>query len=292
MRFAIVAHRAGKTAFGLLTRRWRRFEPIVLEPREALAQLEPSDAALGRLDVRPTLDGIEDGLGALSTLAEDGVHVLNPPGALLSTHDKLVTARALRRAGLPHPETRAVDPWKPPPEIAFPAVVKPRFGTWGLDVTQCSDRLELETRLEELARRPWFRTHGALVQELIPPLGHDLRLLVAGGTVVGAVKRMAPLGEWRTTESLGATRAPVTPPPSACELACAAAKAVGGDLVSVDLLPLGPGRYVVLDVSGVAEFDLDYSLGTNVFDATVAALERIATRGSAFAPRVAVAAGT
>src|SRR6266566_3951268 len=84
MRFAIVAHRAGETNIGLITRRWRFFEPLLLTPREALATLAPGDAALGRLDIRDELDGIEDGLWALSELSAAGVRVLNPPAALIS----------------------------------------------------------------------------------------------------------------------------------------------------------------------------------------------------------------
>jgi hypothetical protein len=114
MRFAIVAHRAGETNIGLVTRRWRTFEPLLLTPREALAALGENDAALGRLDIRDGLDGIEDGLWALSELSAVGIAVLNPPAALISAHDKLVTARALRRAGLPHPETRPLNPGRQP----------------------------------------------------------------------------------------------------------------------------------------------------------------------------------
>jgi RimK family alpha-L-glutamate ligase len=274
MRFGIVAHRAGETNVGLLTRRWRAFEPLLLTPREALATLAPGDAALGRLDIRPELDGIEDGLWALSELSAAGVTVLNPPAALISAHDKLVTARALRRAYLPHPETRPLIAWEPTGDNSFPVVVKPRFGSWGRDVRLCHDHEEFMRCLELLSDRPWFRSHGALVQELIPPLGHDLRLVVADGSVVGAVKRVAPPGEWRTNVALGATREPVTPSPVACELAVAAAAAIGGDLVGVDLLPLAPGRYIVLEINAAFDFGPQYSLDNDVFDGIIAALLR------------------
>jgi RimK family alpha-L-glutamate ligase len=286
MRFAIVAHRTGETNLGLTTRRWQRFDPLLLTPREALATLRRGDAALGRLDIREELDGIEDGLWALSELSAAGVAVLNPPAALISAHDKLVTARALRRAGLPHPETRPLTAWEEPPGCgSFPVVVKPRFGSWGRDVRLCRDRDELEGCLEQLSRRAWFRSHGGLVQELIPPLGHDLRLVVAGGTVVGAVKRIAAPGEWRTNVALGASREPVVPAPIARELAVAAASAVGGDLVGVDLLPLGPGRYVVLEINAAVDFSPEYSLDDDVFDEVVAALvHRVSTSPNSLPP--------
>jgi RimK family alpha-L-glutamate ligase len=286
MRFSIVAHRAGETNIGLITRRWRHFEPLLLTPREALTTLAAGDAALGRLDIRQGLDGIEDGLWALSELSAAGVRVLNPPAALISAHDKLVTARALRRAGLPHPETRPLTAWEEPADCcSFPLVVKPRFGSWGRDVSLCRDRGELGRCLEHLSRSRWFRSHGGLIQELIPPLGHDLRLVVAGGTVVGAVKRVAPPGEWRTNVALGAVREPVVPPPIACELAVAAASAVGGDLVGVDLLPLGPGRYVVLEINAAVDFSPQYSLDQDVFEGVVTALvRRVSTSPNSLPP--------
>jgi [lysine-biosynthesis-protein LysW]--L-2-aminoadipate ligase len=277
MRFAVVAHHAGETNLGLVTRPWRGFEPLLATPREALAALDAKDAALGRLDIRDALDGIEDGLWALSELAAAGVAVLNPPAALISAHDKLVTARALRRTGLPHPETRPLNAWEAADRDSFPVVVKPRFGSWGRDVALCRNPLEFERCLEQFSRRAWFRSHGALVQELIPPLGHDLRLVVAGGSVVGAVKRLAAPGEWRTNVALGARREPVVPPPIACELALAAASAIGADLVGVDLLPLGPGRYIILELNAAVDFTPEYSFDGDVFGRVVTALGQRAT---------------
>jgi len=65
MRFSIVAHRAGETTIGLITRRWRHFEPLLLTPREALTTLAAGDAALGRLDIRQGLDNRGRPLGSL-----------------------------------------------------------------------------------------------------------------------------------------------------------------------------------------------------------------------------------
>jgi RimK family alpha-L-glutamate ligase len=160
-----------------------------------------------------------------------------------------------------------------PLELAPPLVVKPRFGSWGRDVILCETQEHLRACLAYDGKRPWFQAHGALVQELIPPQGHDLRLVVAGNTVVGAVRRVAAPGEWRTNVALGARREPTVPPASACELALAAARAIEADLVGVDLLPTPDGGYVVLELNGAVEFTQEYELEPgNVFGRAVDAL--------------------
>jgi RimK family alpha-L-glutamate ligase len=245
----------------------------LLPPGLAARRARPGEIVLGRVDVRPTLDGVEPGLDALTQLEDDGSLVLNRAGPLLDMHDKLRTARALARAGIPHPRT--VHVWEPTRELELepPYVVKPRFGSWGADVVRCDSRPALERTLRTLATRPWFAQQGALVQELIPSTGEDLRVLVSGGTVVGAIARVAAAGEWRTNVSLGGRRRPADPPGEARRLAQAAVAAVAGDLVGVDLLPTPDGDYVVLELNGCVDFTHEYSLDVeNVFEETIESL--------------------
>ena len=273
MRVALIAHRPSPTSQALAARTWNGAPIEVLSPRDALLRLEKGDIGLVRLDIREDLGGIEEGLSAVERLVDQGVRVLNPPSALLRAHDKVLTARTLRRAGLPHPQTRLIEHHREPPELDFPVVVKPRFGSWGREVTLCSDRGELERTLERLSFSDWFRTTGAIAQELIPPLGHDLRLIVAGGGVIGAGRRTAAPGEWRTNVALGATVSHVSPAPVAVDLACAAALASGLDLVGVDLLPTGPGGFSVVELNGAVDFRPVYTAPErDIFTDAIAAL--------------------
>jgi RimK family alpha-L-glutamate ligase len=271
MRFAIVAHAVTATNAALATPTVAGFEPAVMAPARAVAQLEPGDVAVGRLDVLPSLVGIEPGVWALDELADRGVRVLNGSATLWGAHDKLLTATRLLQAGLPHPWTGHLRCDGPPPPFVPPVVVKPRFGSWGRDVTACTTLGELAACLETIRKRRWFRATGALVQDLVPSQGYDLRLVVAGGRVIGAIRRVAAPGEWRTNVALGARREPITPPREACELAIAAAAAVGGDLVGVDLLPADEG-YVVIEVNGAVEFTAEYAAGGDVFADAVSSL--------------------
>jgi RimK family alpha-L-glutamate ligase len=261
--FAIVAHRVTPTNNRLGS---------VLSPAQALARLSPGDVALGRLDVLASLDGVEPGLWALERLAASGVTVLNGRQTLLAAHDKLATAQALFAAGVPHPRTNHVAPWLPLPELEPPLVFKPRFGSWGQDVIRCDDEAAIERTLAYLETRAWYAATGALAQKLVSPRGYDLRLVIAGGRVVGAVKRVAAAGEWRTNVALGARREPMQPPADACEIAVAAAAAIDGALVGVDLLPADVGTWVVLELNGAVDFNSAYSLDDDVFTAATAAL--------------------
>jgi [lysine-biosynthesis-protein LysW]---L-2-aminoadipate ligase len=267
---ALVAHRWTPTNVAL-----SRSRPglRILSPVEALRTLGGGDVAIGRLDVSAQLDGIEVGLWELARLEGAGVRVLNRPRTLVAAHDKLATSRALAEAGVPHPRTQHITAPNSLVSIEPPVVVKPRFGSWGRDVALCEDAAAIRRHLAEVVHRRWFKSHGALVQELVPPQGEDLRLLVAGDTVVGAVRRIAPPGEWRTNVALGATRHPVNPGPDVCALAVAAARAIEADLVGVDLLPAPGGKHVVIELNGAVEFNEQYAFeGGDVFARTMTAL--------------------
>jgi RimK family alpha-L-glutamate ligase len=272
VKFAVVAHRQSATNDALVAAAvgWG-LEAEVVDPHRALALLEPGDIALARLDVRKELDGIERGTGELERLAAGGVDVRNPPGALVIAHDKLLTARTLRLAGLPHPHTSHISPALPAAVPELPLVLKPRFGSWGRDVELCSTAEELDSALVRLQGKRWFREHGALAQELVDPRGWDLRVVVAGGRVVGAARRVARGGEWRTNAALGAEVVPADAPPVAKVLALAAAEAARVDLVGVDLLPTRSG-FVIIELNGAVDFRPIYLESGDVFSETVAAL--------------------
>jgi glutamate carboxypeptidase len=254
-------------------------EIALLGPAEATEWVDPGDIVLGRLDVLPSLDGVQPGLISLLMLERRGLRVLNPASALVRAHDKLLTARVFLGAGIPHPRTERLLPGRDLLSVGPPCVIKPRFGSWGADVTRCDTPDELERHVEQLQGKPWFLRRGAVAQELVPPVGFDLRLLVAGGAVVGAINRLAAPGEWRTNVSLGGSREPAVPPREACDLGLAAAKAIGADLVGVDLLPV-EGGYTVVELNGAVDFNRDYSLpGEDVYEQSARMLRLVPAAG-------------
>jgi carbamoylphosphate synthase large subunit len=153
-----------------------------------------------------------------------------------------------------------VEPGKTVPELPFPCVVKPRFGSWGQDVYLCRSAEDLPTILAAVAHRPWWSRQGAIVQELVGVERRDVRVVVAGETAIAGAKRVAAEGEWRTNVTLGGHVSKAEVPEGAEALAVAAVRALGVDFAGVDLLPLD-GGWVVLELNGAVDFDRKYALG-------------------------------
>jgi RimK family alpha-L-glutamate ligase len=276
MKFAVIAHFATETNVALAARGWPGARSHLIPPRRALLELGPGDVALNRLDVSEGLDGVEEGIWSVTQLEAQHVRVLNRPPALLSCHDKLLTARLFGTAGVAHPRTRRLESAQSAKGLCYPVVAKPRFGSWGRDVELCSDPEALARYVSLMQTRSWWRI-GGIVQELARPLGIDLRVIVAGGQVVGAASRTAAPGEWRTNVAVGGSVSSAVPPPDACDIALAATGALGIDFAGVDLLPVEDG-WLVLEVNGAVDVRPAYSLGTDVYSASLGALQNYVSR--------------
>ena len=212
--------------------------------------------------------------GRSASLAARGVVVLNRAGALLAVHDKLLTAKVLQRAGLPHPAH------------ADPPSRRSRAALGGAGRRQAALRqLGPRRRALRATRSPSAATcarsstgsgssgTARSCRSSYQPAGFDLRIVVAGGVAVGAISRVAAPGEWRTNIALGGTRVAVEPPAEALELAVRAAQAAGADLIGVDLLPDGAGGHTVLELNGAVDFTREYRLDRDPFVAAAAELD-------------------
>ena len=264
---ALIAWRDGWCNARLVSS-WRELgiaASLIPPPVAVRADLGPGDVCVNRIDVLPTLDGIEPGLEAIGSLQRAGVRVVNGAAPLELVHDKLLTTERLAGCGIHQPPTGHMAPGQLRSPITPPVVLKPRHGSWGRDVLLCGSPADVGRAASYLRRRPWFMRHGALAQQYLPH-SEDLRLVVAGGQVAGAVVRRPAPGEWRTNFSLGGSRHRVIPPREAIEVAQAAALAVGCELVGVDLV-VDDGQFAVLELNGAVDFDRLYSLpGRDVFD--------------------------
>jgi ribosomal protein S6--L-glutamate ligase len=89
------------------------------------------------------------------------------------------------------------------------------------------------------------------VQEYVNHPGHDIRDFVLGERILGAIRRHATGGDWRTNVAVGGRAEAFTPDDPMIRLALRSASAVGAHMAGVDLLSDADGRTVVLEVNAV-----------------------------------------
>lgn len=193
---------------------------------------------------------------AAHSLTAAGVEVVNSAEATEACGDKWRTTMVLQAARLPTPRTvlgltpqAALDALD---SLGYPALIKPLVGSWGRLVVRLPDRAGAEGVLEYAAALPGPQSHLAYVQELIDKPGRDIRVIVVGGQVLGAVYRTSE--SLRTNVALGGQARPCEVTPEISKLSLDAAAAVGAEIAGVDLIEDQDGRLLVLEVNHRVEF--------------------------------------
>ncbi len=188
----------------------------------------------------------------LSTLAQKGILVINPPQAIARAANKFATSRALHDCGVPTPRTIVTTSPREAQaalEDFGEAVSKPLFGYKGRDIVllKSGDQSDLD-RLRGI-----IESQGLVyLQEFIKTATsspRDIRAFVVDGKTLGAIFRVAPAGEWISNLARGG-RALACPLTAELEdLAAKAARAVGAVYCGVDLLETSQGL-TVIEVNG------------------------------------------
>jgi RimK family alpha-L-glutamate ligase len=233
------------------------------------AAILDADAVLARIIPDGSLDQIIYRVDVLHWIEERGVPVMNSPRAIERSVDKFYTTALLQEAGLPTPETvvcEGMGEAMAAVRAMGDVIVKPLFGSMGHGMVRVSDPDVAFRVLRSLQQvRAVF-----YVQRAVDHGGRDVRVFVVGGTVLGAIERRAPDGEWRTNVSGGGSARPFDLPPAWAELALRAAAAVGADYAGVDLLPSREGGVFVLEVNGIPGWHgLQQATGLDVAGAIV-----------------------
>jgi [lysine-biosynthesis-protein LysW]--L-2-aminoadipate ligase len=182
----------------------------------------------------------------LKVLNNWGVPTVNTFEVANTCGDKLLTTAALVRAGVPVPRTRiAFTPesaLEAIEELGYPVVLKPAIGSWGRLLSKVNDRDAAEALLEHKVTLGSFH-HGAFyIQEYVEKQGRDIRSFVVGDETICAIYRDSPHWITNTARGAKASNCPVTPELDA--LSRAAAEAVGGGVVAVDLFETPEGLQV------------------------------------------------
>ena len=131
-------------------------------------------------------------------------------------------------------------------------VLKPVIGSWGRMLSKINDRDAAEAVLELKENLGSFQQSIYYIQQYIKKPGRDIRSFVIGDQTVCAIYRSS--SHWITNTARGglAEVCPVTPEIHAISLA--AAKAVGGGVLAIDLLEDPDRGYLVNEVNHTMEF--------------------------------------
>jgi [lysine-biosynthesis-protein LysW]--L-2-aminoadipate ligase len=136
--------------------------------------------------------------------------------------------------------------------LGYPVVLKPAVGSWGRLIAKVNDREAAEAVLEHKKVLGSYHHSIFYIQEYIDKPQRDIRSFVVGDQTICAIYRMSE--HWITNTARGgqAVNCPVTPEIDA--LSRAAARAVGGGLVAIDLLENMQGELTVCEVNYTMEF--------------------------------------
>jgi [lysine-biosynthesis-protein LysW]--L-2-aminoadipate ligase len=196
------------------------------------------------------------GLYATRVLNAWGVPTVNMANVAETCGDKLVTTTALFKAGLPQPKVwlaftpeaaiETID------RVGYPVVLKPVVGSWGRLLSKINDRDAAETILEHKETLGSVQHQIFYIQEYITKPGRDIRSFVIGDRTVCAIYRSSE--HWITNTARGgkAEVCPVTP--EIHEISIAAAKAVGGGVVAIDILEDPQRGFLINEVNHTMEF--------------------------------------
>ena len=168
-----------------------------------------------------------------------GVIVVNSCSATELVKDKLATHQQLTTHLIPTPKTMLLHfPVKTKvikDEIGFPCVVKVITGSYGKGVHLCHNKKQFEATIELIDHLGSKKT--LIVQEFISATDNkDLRVLVIGGKVLGAMRRSAPDGDFRANITNGGIGEPFKLTDEIEHIARETTKVMGLDIAGVDLL--------------------------------------------------------
>jgi [lysine-biosynthesis-protein LysW]--L-2-aminoadipate ligase len=167
----------------------------------------------------------------------------------------MLSSLALKEAGVPQPPLRIAFTEKSAlvaiEELGYPVVLKPAVGSWGRLLSKVNDREAAESLLEHKAILGSYHHSIFYIQKYVEKQGRDIRSFVVGDECIAAIYRTSP--HWITNTARGAVASgcPVTDEIRTVSLA--AANAVGGGVLAVDLFETADG-VLVNEVNYTMEF--------------------------------------
>jgi len=229
-----------------------RIEPVMLDDRKIILDFV----------TRPDLDVLLErsinhsrALHALRLFEGVGVRCINTSEVARICGDKLLTTAALQECGVAQPPVRVAFTEESAlaaiEELGYPVVLKPAVGSWGRLLSKINDRDAAETVLEHKTVLGSYHHSVFYIQQYVEKRGRDIRSFVVGDQCIAAIYRESEHWITNTARGARASNCPVTN--DIAELSLAAANAVGGGIVAVDLFESGDAL-LVNEVNYTMEF--------------------------------------
>ena len=192
-----------------------------------------------------------------ATLEGLGARVVNCLNTGLLAGNKLFTHMLLQKAGIPTPEATMAFSKESAMESleknGFPRIIKPTVGSWGRMVSKLNDIDSAEGVIESReSMHPIYQMY--FLEEFVQRPPRDIRAIVIGDTVAGAIYRVSNDSNWKTNTHLGGS-AEVCEVSNELEDICIKAKnTVQGEIVGVDLMESNDKGLVVHEINNTTEF--------------------------------------
>lgn len=207
----------------------------------------------------------------LDMLEKEGIRVFNKSSAIATCDDKMTTYIALSGYGVPMPKTlpgilcydkneeiKEKSILKIEKELSYPLVVKESYGSLGKGVYLAESQEELLSMLEKVKTKPH------LLQEFVgESRGKDLRVIVVGNEVVGAMERKSET-DFRSNVGAGGRGTAVEIDEKTKILAEKVSKILGLDYCGIDFLYSSDGVKVCEVNSNAYFFTFEKVTGINV----------------------------
>lgn len=252
------------------------FDRVAAEEKLLIEEFEKKNVELELIDVRKVQLRLDDpaewqnydvifdrsvsyskALATLQVLAGWNIPTVNHAAVAEVCGNKLATSVALEKNQISTPNVviaysadSAIEAME---QMGFPVVMKPAVGSWGRLLSKINDRDAAETVLEHKTTLGSYN-HGVFyIQQFVEKKdGSDVRSFVVDGETICAISRMSQ--HWITNTARGATteNCPVTD--KIAQLSEAAAAAMGGGLLAIDLFQSSDGDWMVNEVNHSMEF--------------------------------------
>ena len=192
-----------------------------------------------------------------ATLEGLGARVINCLNTGLLAGNKLFTHILLQKAGIPTPEATIAFSKESAMESleksGYPKIIKPTVGSWGRMVSKLNDRDSAEGVIESReSMHPAYQMY--FLEEFVQRPPRDIRAIVIGDTVAGAIYRVSNDTNWKTNTHLGGSAEACKVSNELEDICIKAKNTVQGEIVGVDLMESDDKGLVVHEINNTTEF--------------------------------------